>query len=72
MKTYQETLDFLFSQLPQFQKIGQKAYKANLDNIRAICDVLQNPQNNLHTIHVAGSNGKGSTSHMLASVLQEA
>lgn len=72
MKTYQETIDFLFSQLPQFQKIGQKAYKANLDNIKAICSLLGNPQKHLKTIHVAGSNGKGSTSHMLASILQEA
>lgn len=72
MKSYQETLDFLFSQLPQFQQIGEKAYKANLDNIRAICSVLNNPQDKIKTIHVAGSNGKGSTSHMLASILQEA
>lgn len=72
MKTYQETIDFLFSQLPQFQKIGQKAYKANLDNIKAICAVLGNPEKEIKTIHVAGSNGKGSTSHMIASILQEA
>ena len=72
MKTYQETIDFLFSQLPQFQKIGQKAYKANLNNIEAICSFLGNPEKQIKTIHVAGSNGKGSTSHMLASVLQEA
>ena len=72
MKTYQETIDFLFSQLPQFQKIGQKAYKANLNNVEAICSFLGNPEKQIKTIHVAGSNGKGSTSHMLASVLQEA
>jgi len=72
VKTYQETIDFLFSQLPQFQKIGQKAYKANLNNIEAICSFLGNPEKQIKTIHVAGSNGKGSTSHMLASVLQEA
>lgn len=72
MKTYQETIDFLFSQLPQFQNIGQKAYKANLNNIEAICSFLGNPEKQIKTIHVAGSNGKGSTSHMLASILQEA
>jgi len=72
VKTYQETIDFLFSQLPQFQKIGQKAYKANLNNIEAIISFLGNPEKQIKTIHVAGSNGKGSTSHMLASVLQEA
>ncbi|MEN8929263.1 MAG: folylpolyglutamate synthase/dihydrofolate synthase family protein [Flavobacteriales bacterium] len=72
MKSYQETLDFLFSQLPQYQKIGGKAYKADLSNITRICDLLGNPQNRIKTIHVAGTNGKGSTSHMIASVLQEA
>lgn len=72
MRSYQETLDFLFSQLPQYQKIGGKAYKADLSNIKKICELLGNPQENLKTIHVAGTNGKGSTSHMIASVLQEA
>lgn len=72
MKSYQETLDFLFSQLPQYQKIGGRAYKADLSNIKRICELLGNPQNRIKTIHVAGTNGKGSTSHMIASVLQEA
>lgn len=72
MNTYTQTIDFLFSQLPQFQKVGEKAYKANLDNIKALCKALGNPENNIKTIHIAGSNGKGSTSHMLASILQEA
>ncbi len=72
MNTYQETLDFLFSQLPQYQKIGGKAYKADLSNITRICELLNNPQHHIKTIHVAGTNGKGSTSHMIASVLQEA
>ncbi len=71
MNTYQETIDFLFTQLPQFQKIGQKAYKADLSNIKSICSILGHPERNIKTIHVAGSNGKGSTSHMLASVLKE-
>ena len=72
MNSYQETLDFLFSQLPQYQKLGGKAYKADLGNITKICELLNNPQHNIKTIHVAGTNGKGSTSHMIASVLQEA
>ena len=70
--TYKETVDFLFEQLPQFQNIGGKAYTAKLDNIIRICDLLKNPQNKIKTIHVAGTNGKGSVSHMIASVLQEA
>jgi dihydrofolate synthase / folylpolyglutamate synthase len=70
--SYSETIDFLFSQLPQFQKIGAEAYKANLDNITAICEIVGNPHKKIKTIHVAGSNGKGSVSHMLASILQEA
>lgn len=68
--TYQETLDYLFSQLPMFQRIGQAAYKANLDNTHALCALLGNPERKLKTIHIAGTNGKGSTSHMLAAVLQ--
>jgi dihydrofolate synthase/folylpolyglutamate synthase len=67
---YQETLDYLFSQLPMFQRVGSAAYKDNLDNTIAICKLLGNPENGFRSIHVAGTNGKGSTSHMLASVLQ--
>lgn len=55
-----------------FQRIGSAAYKANLDNITLFCEYLGNPQNDYPSIHVAGTNGKGSTSHMMASVLQEA
>ena len=69
---YQKTLDYLYTQLPQYQIIGGKAYKADLSNIISICELLGNPQEKIRTIHVAGTNGKGSTSHMLASVLQEA
>lgn len=72
MSTYQSTLDYLFAQLPQYQKIGGKAYKANLNNITDICELLGNPHLAIKTVHVAGSNGKGSVSHMLASILQEA
>jgi len=69
---YQQTLDYLYTQLPQYQIIGGKAYKADLSNITEICNLLGNPQDKIRTIHVAGTNGKGSTSHLLASVLQEA
>jgi len=68
---YQQTLDFLFRQLPMFQRIGAAAYKANLDNTIALCEATGNPHLHLKTIHVAGTNGKGSVSHMLASVFQE-
>lgn len=68
---YQETLDFLYNQLPQYQTIGGKAYKASLDNIIALCEVLKNPQKEFKSIHLAGTNGKGSTSSLLASILTE-
>lgn len=67
---YRQTLDYLFEQLPMFQRIGSAAYKSNLDNTIAICKLLGNPENKFRSIHVAGTNGKGSTSHLLASVLQ--
>lgn len=69
---YQETLDFLYSQLPQYQKDGKKAYKADLSNILAISYILGDPHKKIKTIHIAGTNGKGSTAHILASILQEA
>jgi dihydrofolate synthase / folylpolyglutamate synthase len=68
---YQETLDYLDARLPMYQRIGAQAYKASLDNIIALCKLLGNPQDSFKTIHVAGTNGKGSVSHMLASILQE-
>ncbi len=70
--TYQETLDYLYSQLPMFTRIGSAALKPNLNNTIALCEALGNPQEKIKTIHIAGTNGKGSTSHMLASILQEA
>lgn len=70
--TYQQTLDYLYSQLPMFQRVGAAAYKADLDNTIAICKLLGNPENKFRSVHIAGTNGKGSTSHMLASILQEA
>ena len=69
--TYKETVDFLFEQLPQFQNIGGKAYNGKLDNIIDICELLDNPQNKFKTIHVAGTNGKGSVCNMLASILTQ-
>ncbi len=69
---YQQTLDYMYSQLPMFQRIGSAAYKDNLDNTIAICKLLNNPETKFKSIHVAGTNGKGSTSHMLASILQSA
>ena len=70
--TYKQTLDYLFSQLPMFHRIGAAAYKADLDNTLALCRILGNPQKDFSSIHIAGTNGKGSTSHFIASVLQEA
>ena len=68
---YQQTLDWLFQQLASFQRVGQSAYNEDLGNINAISSLLNHPQNNFKSIHVSGTNGKGSTSHLIASVLQE-
>ena len=70
--TYTETLDFLYSKLPMFTRIGEAALKKDLHNTIALCAELGNPQDKFKTIHVAGTNGKGSTSHMLAAILQQA
>jgi dihydrofolate synthase/folylpolyglutamate synthase len=70
--TYKHTLEYIYSQLPMYQRVGVAAYKANLDNTYKIINLINNPQNNFKSIHVAGTNGKGSTSHMLASILQHA
>lgn len=67
---YQQALDYLYANLPIFQRVGAAAYKKDLTNTIALCEVLGNPHNMFKTIHVAGTNGKGSTSHMLASILQ--
>lgn len=69
---YQETINWMFNQLPMYQLQGASAYKKDLTNIHLLVNHLDNPQKNLKYIHVAGTNGKGSTSHMLASILQEA
>jgi len=70
--TYPETLDWMFNQLPMYQKQGASAYKEDLTNTVLLADHLHNPEKEIKTIHVAGTNGKGSTSHFLASILQEA
>ena len=69
---YQETINWMFNQLPMYQLQGASAYKKDLTNAYLLANHLDNPQQKLKCIHVAGTNGKGSTSHMLASILQEA
>lgn len=69
---YFETIDYLYSQLPVFQRVGGSAYKEGLDNSLALDKLLNHPHKKYKTIHVAGTNGKGSTSHLLAAVLQSA
>ena len=69
---YQETINWMFNQLPMYQIQGASAYKKDLTNVHLLTNHLNNPQKNLKCIHVAGTNGKGSTSHMLASIFQEA
>jgi dihydrofolate synthase / folylpolyglutamate synthase len=68
---YQQALDYLYANLPMFQRVGAVAYKKDLTNTIRLCEILGNPEKKFKTIHVAGTNGKGSSSHMLASILQE-
>ena len=68
--TYEQTLDYIYQKLPMYQRIGASAFKKDLTNIRKLCDVLGNPQNTFKSIHVAGTNGKGSTSHILSAIYQ--
>jgi len=69
---YQQTLDYLFTRLPMFSRIGAAAYKADLSNTLRLCKELDDPHTQFKTIHIAGTNGKGSVSHMLAAILQTA
>src|SRR5687768_1814512 len=71
MMQYAEVESFLFNSFADFQKYGQSALIYDLSNIKKLCRALGNPQDGFKSIHVAGTNGKGSSSHMLASVLQE-
>lgn len=68
--TYQQTLEYLYKELPMFQRVGAIAYKRDLKNTWKLCEALGNPQNKFKSIHVAGTNGKGSSSHMIAAILQ--
>ena len=70
--TYQDTLNWMFSQLPMYQRQGSSAYKVDLSNTALLINHLKNPHKNFKSVHDAGTNGTGSTSHMLASILQEA
>ncbi|MDI9523796.1 MAG: folylpolyglutamate synthase/dihydrofolate synthase family protein [Bacteroidota bacterium] len=70
--TYPETLEYLYSQMPEYQRIGQKAYKEGLDNSLTLDRIFNHPHQRFKSIHVGGTNGKGSVSHLLAAILQEA
>lgn len=70
--TYSETIEWMFAQLPMYQRQGSTAFKKDLTNSLALASALDNPHKKFKSIHVAGTNGKGSTSHMIASILQEA
>ena len=72
MNTYKETLKWMFSKLPMYQRLGPAAYRSGLDSIKLLDLYLGYPHKNFKSIHIAGTNGKGSTSHMIASVLQAA
>jgi dihydrofolate synthase/folylpolyglutamate synthase len=69
---YRQTLEYLFAQLPMFHRTGAAAYHADLTNTIILCNLLGHPENKFNSIHIAGTNGKGSTSHLIASVLREA
>jgi dihydrofolate synthase / folylpolyglutamate synthase len=68
--TFQETLDYLYGNLPMYQRIGDAAFKKNLTNTIALCGRLGNPQHKFKSVHIAGTNGKGSSAHMIAAALQ--
>lgn len=70
--TYPEAIAFLYEQLPMFHRIGKAAYKANLDSTFALCNCIQNPEKKFPSVHIAGTNGKGSVSSLLAAIMQEA
>jgi dihydrofolate synthase/folylpolyglutamate synthase len=72
MHTYTEVIDYLYSRLPMFTRDGASAYKKDLDRTIALCEAVGNPQEKFKTIHVAGTNGKGSSSHMIAAILASA
>ena len=71
MKTYDEVIDFLFQQFPSYQQKGGSAYKIGLDNIQAICNIIGNPEKKIKTIHIAGTNGKGTVSNYLTNIYHQ-
>ena len=72
METYKRTLHWMLDQLPMYQSKGKEAYRPNLSRMKEFCSYLNSPEKKIKTIHIAGTNGKGSTAHMISSVLQEA
>jgi dihydrofolate synthase/folylpolyglutamate synthase len=68
---YSESISYLYAQLPVFHREGSKAYKPGLANIEALCELMGNPERSFKSLHIAGTNGKGSSSHFMASILQE-
>ena len=72
MRNYQQTIEYLFARLPMYSRIGAAAYKADLTNTILLCEALGNPHHQFKSIHIAGTNGKGSVSHTLAAILQTA
>ncbi|MCA6073325.1 bifunctional folylpolyglutamate synthase/dihydrofolate synthase [Fulvivirga sedimenti] len=71
-REYQDVLDYLYNSLPMFQRVGDSAYKKDLSNTIRLCDALGNPEHKFKSVHIAGTNGKGSSSHYLAAILQSA
>lgn len=70
IKNYEEVLAYLYQQLPMFQRVGKIAYKKDLTNIKILCEAVGNPENDFPSVHIAGTNGKGSTSHILSAIFQ--
>ena len=68
---YQETINYLFQKLPIYQRVGGLAYKKDIGNILEACETIGNPHLEFQSVHIAGTNGKGSTAHMISSILQE-
>ena len=69
---YQEVLDYLYSSLPMYHRVGASAYKTDITNTKKLMDAIDHPERKFKSIHVAGTNGKGSVSHFLASILRNA
>ena len=72
MKDYNEAIEFLYTSMPMFQRVGASAYKPGLDTVKLLDDKFGNPHLKYRSIHIAGTNGKGSTAHTIAAILQSA